>query len=52
MVKDAAIKKELKNLVERLPDVISARRRLSAHIKNYGSADNFEDDNIRFVKPL
>ena len=49
---ETAIKNDIKKLVERLPDIISAKRRLSAHIKKYGSGENFKDDNIRLVKPL
>ena len=49
---EAAIKKDMKKLVDRLPEIIAAKRRLAAHIKQYGSVENFNDDNIRFVKPL
>lgn len=49
---ETAIEKDIKKLVERLPEIISAKRRLSAHIKEYGKVENFKDDNIRFVKPL
>ena len=49
---ETAIKKDIRKLVDRLPEIIAAKRRLAAHIKQYGTVENFNDDNIKFVKPL
>ena len=49
---ESTIKNDMKKLVDRLPEIIAAKRRLAAHIKQYGSVENFNDENIRFVKPL
>ena len=46
------IKKDIKKLIDRLPDVIVAKRRMSAHIKEHGSLKSFNDDRIKFVKPV
>ena len=46
------IKKDIKKLMDKLPEVIAAKKRMSAHIKEYGSLESFNDDHIKFVKPL
>jgi len=46
------IKKDIKKLMDKLPEVIAAKKRMSAHIKKYGSLESFNDDHIKFVKPL
>ena len=46
------IKKDIKKLIDRLPDVITAKRRMSAHIKEHGSLKSFSDDRIKLVKPI
>lgn len=46
------IKKDIKKLMDKLPEVIAAKNRMSAHIKEYGSLESFNDDHIKFVKPL
>jgi hypothetical protein len=46
------IKKDIKKLMDKLPEVIAAKKRMSAHIKEYGSLESFNDDHIKFVNPL
>ena len=46
------IKKDIKKLMDKLPEVIAAKKRMSAHIKEYGSLESFNDGHIKFVKPL
>lgn len=46
------IKKDIKKLMDKLPEVIAAKKRMSAHIKEYGSLESFNDDHIKFIKPL
>ena len=46
------IQKDIKKLIDKLPDVIAAKRRMSAHIKKHGSLNSFNDDQIKFAKPL
>ena len=40
------IKKDIKKLMDKLPEVIAAKKRMSAHIKEYGSLESFNDDHI------
>ena len=47
-----AAKKDIQKLMDKLPEVIAAKKRMSAHIKKYGSLESFNDDHIKFVKPL
>ena len=46
------IQKDVKKLINRLPDVIAAKRRMSAHIREHGSLKSFNDECIKFAKPL
>ncbi|MBR6123252.1 hypothetical protein IKQ19_06605 [Candidatus Saccharibacteria bacterium] len=49
---NSEIQKDIKKLINRLPDVIAAKHRMSAHIREHGSLKFFNDECIKFAKPL